>query len=54
VEFAIDLVPGTSHVLIAPYRVSASELGEMKKQLEVLLEKQFIKPGVSPWGGPVL
>jgi len=42
VEFAIDLVPGT-------YRISASELGELKKQLEELLEKQFIRPSVSPW-----
>ena len=34
VEFAIDLVPGTSPISIAPYRMSASELGELKKQLE--------------------
>ena len=54
VEFAIDLVPGTSLISIAPYRMSASELGELKKQLEELLEKQFIKPSVSPWGDPVL
>jgi hypothetical protein len=54
VEFAIDLVTGTSPILIAPYRMSASELGELKKQLEELLEKQFIRPSVSPWGAPVL
>jgi len=47
-------VPGTSPILIAPYRMSASELGELKKQLEELLEKQFIRPSVSPWGAPVL
>jgi len=29
-------------------------LGELKKQLEELLEKQFIRPSVSPWGAPVL
>ena len=34
--------------------MSASELGELKKQLEELLEKQFIRPSVSPWGAPVL
>jgi len=39
VEFAIDLVPGTSPILIAPYQMSASKLGELKKQLEKLLEK---------------
>jgi len=54
VEFAIDLVPGKSPISIAPYRMSASELGELKKQLEELLEKQFIRPSVSPWGAPVL
>ena len=54
VEFAIDLVPGMSLISIAPYRMSASELGELKSQLEELLEKQFIRPSVSPWGAPVL
>jgi len=34
--------------------MSASELGELKKQLEELLEKQFSRPSVSPWGTPVL
>jgi len=32
----------------------ASELGELKKQLEELLEKQLIRPSVSLWGAPVL
>src|ERR1044072_4757161 len=54
VEFTIDLIPGTSPVSMAPYRMSASELSEMKKQLEELLEKKFIRPSVSPWGAPVL
>jgi len=54
VEFAIDFVPGTSHISIAPYEMCASKLGELKKQLEELLEKQFIRPSVSPWGAPVL
>ncbi|MCI71904.1 RNA-directed DNA polymerase (Reverse transcriptase), partial [Trifolium medium] len=54
VEFAIDLIPGTSPIFMAPYRMSASELKELKKQLEELLEKKFIRPSVSPWGAPVL
>ncbi|XP_058728641.1 uncharacterized protein LOC131600505 [Vicia villosa] len=54
VEFAIDLVPGTRPVSMAPYRMSASELAELKKQLEDLLEKRFVRPSVSPWGAPVL
>ena len=54
VEFAIDLVSGTSPISIAPYRMSTSDLGEFKNQLEELLEKQFIRPSVSPWGALVL
>src|ERR1051325_12117107 len=54
VEFALDFIPGTSPVSMAPYRMSASELSELKKQLEKLLEKKFIRPSVSPWGAPVL
>ncbi|GAU48777.1 hypothetical protein TSUD_406200 [Trifolium subterraneum] len=54
VEFGIDLVPGTSPISMAPYRMSASELNELKKKLEELLEKKFIRPCVSPWGAPVL
>lgn len=54
VEFAIELVPGTRPVSMASYRMSASELSELKKQLEELLEKNFIRPSVSPWGAPVL
>ncbi|MCI15490.1 cellular nucleic acid-binding protein, partial [Trifolium medium] len=33
-EFAIDLIHGTSPIPMAPYRMSASELKELKKQLE--------------------
>jgi len=36
------------------YWMSASEFGELKKQLEELLEKQFIRPSVSLWGALVL
>lgn len=54
VEFEIDLVHGTSTNSMAPYRMSASELGELKKQLEELLEKQFIRLNVSPWGASML
>ncbi|MCI75970.1 RNA-directed DNA polymerase (Reverse transcriptase) [Trifolium medium] len=38
---------------MAPYRMSASELNELKKQLQEFLEK-FIRPSVSSWGAPVL
>ncbi|KAK4258952.1 hypothetical protein QN277_005343 [Acacia crassicarpa] len=54
VEFSIDLVPGTEPISKAPYRMASAELAELKKQLEELLEKGFIRPSVSPWGSPVL
>ena len=50
----IDLVPGTRPISMAPYRMSTSELSELKKQLEELLEKKFVRTSVSPWGAPVL
>jgi len=34
--------------------MSPLELAELKKQIEELLDKQFIRPSVSPWGAPVL
>ena len=54
IEFSIDLLPGTGPISIAPYRMASKELQELKKQLEELLDKQFIRPSVSPWGAPVL
>ena len=54
VEFTIDLEPGASPISKAPYRMAPVELAELKKQIEELLEKGFIRPSVSPWGAPVL
>jgi len=54
VEFSIDLIPGTGPVSMAPYRMALAELVEVKKHIEDLMEKQFIRPNTSPWGAPVL
>jgi len=54
IKFTIDLVPGSRPMSIAPYRMSPLELAKLKKQIEELLDKQFIRPSVSPWGAPVL
>ena len=54
IEFVIDLVPGTSPIAKRPYRMAASELAELKKQLEELQRIGFIRPSLSPWGAPVL
>jgi hypothetical protein len=52
IEFVIDLVPGTSPIAKRPYRMAASELAELKKQLEELQCIGFIRPSSSPWGAP--
>ncbi|GJW74682.1 putative reverse transcriptase domain-containing protein [Tanacetum coccineum] len=54
VEFQIDLIPGTSPVARAPYRLAHSEMKELSEQLKELSDKGFIRPSSSPWGLPVL
>ncbi|XP_058740934.1 uncharacterized protein LOC131613264 [Vicia villosa] len=54
IEFTIDLISGTRSISMAPYRMSTSELAELKSQLGELLDKKFIRPSMSPWGAPVL
>jgi len=48
------LVPSVRPISIAPYRMSSKELLELKKQLEELLDKWFVRPSVSSWRAPVL
>uniref|UniRef100_A0A2N9FG06 Reverse transcriptase domain-containing protein n=1 Tax=Fagus sylvatica TaxID=28930 RepID=A0A2N9FG06_FAGSY len=54
VEFSINLLPGTSPISKAPYRMAPIELSELKVQLQELLDKGFIKPSISSWGASVL
>ena len=54
VEFVIELVPGTAPISKRPYRMLAGELTELKKQIDELMEKEFIRPSSSPWGCPVI
>ena len=54
IELAIYVVQGATLASITPYRMAPVELKELKLQLQELLEKGFIRPSVSPWGGPVL
>jgi hypothetical protein len=49
VEFAIELIPGTAPISKRAYRVSGPELVELKKQIDELLEKGYIRPSTSPW-----
>ena len=53
-DFRSDLVPGVAPVARAPYRLAPSEMEELSKQLQELLDKGFIRPSSSPWGAPVL
>jgi len=50
VDFSINMVPGVGPLSMTPYRMTPTKLVELKKQIEELLEKQFITPSVSPWG----
>eukprot|EP00253_Pinus_taeda_P019771 PITA_19771 len=54
IDFTIELVPGAAPVSRAPYRMSVPELTELKMQLQELLDKDYIRPSMSPWGAPVL
>ncbi|GJX57874.1 putative reverse transcriptase domain-containing protein [Tanacetum coccineum] len=54
VEFQIDLIPGTTPVARAPYRLAPSEMQELSNQLQELSDRGFIRPSTSPWGAPVL
>jgi hypothetical protein len=54
IYFSIDLLPGAVPVSKAPYRMNILELNELKYQLQELLDKNYIRPSVSPWGAPIL
>ncbi|XP_056688567.1 uncharacterized protein [Spinacia oleracea] len=42
-DFSIELVPGSTPISKAPYRMAPAELQELKKQLDELLEKGFVQ-----------
>jgi hypothetical protein len=54
IEFVIELVPGTTSIFKRPYRMSTNQLVELKKQLQELLYKGYIRPSASPWGAPII
>jgi hypothetical protein len=54
VEFAIELIPGTTPISKRAYRVSGPVLVQLKKHIDELLEKGYIRPSTSPWATPVL
>jgi hypothetical protein len=54
VEFSIEIILGVGPVSKAPYRMAPLELAEVKRQIEEIMQKQFIRPSASPWGALVL
>jgi hypothetical protein len=54
IEFSIELLPETAPISKRPYIMDVKDLVELKKQIEEILEKGFIRPSSSPWGAPVL
>ncbi|WVZ93374.1 hypothetical protein U9M48_039360 [Paspalum notatum var. saurae] len=48
IEFSIELVPGTALIYKKAYRIAGVELLEVKKQIDKLLEKGFIRKSTSP------
>ena len=53
-DHAIELVDGAVAPSRPVYRMSPAELNELKKQLNELIEKEFIQPSKSPYGAPVI
>jgi hypothetical protein len=52
--FEIKLVPGTQPIFRSPYKMAYVEQVELKRQIDELLAKGFIRSSVSPWAAPVI
>ena len=54
VDHAITLEPGAKPTWRPTYRKSPAKLQEVRKQLDDLLDKGWIRPSLSPYGAPIL
>jgi hypothetical protein len=54
VDHKIELVPGKSPPSKPLFRMSPTELSELKTQLEEMVKSGFIQPSKSPFGAPIL
>jgi hypothetical protein len=54
VSFEIKLIPDTMPIHKSPYQMAIKEELELKKKLDDLLSKGFIRPSKSPWAYLVL
>ena len=48
VDLSIDILPGTTPISKAPYRMAPTELKDLNIQLQEFLDKGLIRPSVSP------
>ena len=54
VDHKIDVILGSEPPSKAPYRLNQKELLELKKQLNDLLSRGYIRPNKSPYRAPML
>ena len=54
IEFCIDLLPGTAPIAKRPYRMAPIDHEEVKKTIDELLAKGYIRRSFSPWAFPLL
>lgn len=54
IKHTVPLSPGFTPPARTPYRMSATELQELKRQINELLDMGFIQPSSSPFASPVL
>ena len=53
-DFTIELVAVVVPNSKDPYQMNILELNELKLQLQGLIDRNYIRPSVSPWGVPIL
>lgn len=53
-DHRIELLPNSQPISKPAYRLAATELDELRRQLDKLLEHGHIRPSKSPYGSPVL
>jgi hypothetical protein len=54
IDHDIDTLPGETPPHKSPYRLSAAELDELRRQIDALLDQGWIRPSSSPYGAPIL
>lgn len=53
-SFSTNLVSGTTHFSLPTYKMTPTELKELKIHLQELVDKDFVRPSDLSWGAHVL